>query len=135
MQPESVKTIQTAVNDMDCTGLDSTFGSAHLVPPLSTAMSIPVGKPAHCSNAHSLMERHLLRHHKQVTGVCKLRAGTLAGNRRTLLAVTCLVGASRRHVATTPPSPTAAKRSPLGAKRTAVALPQLASLQQWPKAG
>lgn len=52
--------------------------------------------------------------------------------RRTLqdAAGACLLGASRRQVATTPPSPTAAKRSPLGAKRTAAALPQFASLRQ-----
>ena len=43
---------------------------------------------------------------------------------------TFLLGASRRQVATTPPSPTAAKRSPLGANRTAAALPQLASLRK-----
>lgn len=40
-----------------------------------------------------------------------------------------LVGASSLQVATTPPSPTAANRSPLGANRTAAALPQLASLR------
>ena len=47
-----------------------------------------------------------------------------------LLVSTCLVGASRRQMATTPPCPTAANLSPLGANRTAAALPQFASLQQ-----
>jgi hypothetical protein len=101
---------------------------AHLLPPLGASMPVAVGQPAHRQCVHQV---YLLSPTRLIASSGEWHAGQTT---RTLPSATsspaCLLGASRRQVATTPPSPTAANRSPLGAQRTDAARPQLASLRQ-----